>query len=86
MPSPNLIIRALKITDLSPPGSRRGSQRVEAGERFDLLLLLSRFSHVQLRDTMDCSLSGSSVHEISQARVLEWVAIAFSRFDLLLLA
>ena len=27
----------------------------------------------------DCSLPGSSVHEISQARVLEWVAISFSR-------
>ena len=31
-----------------------------------------------LRDPMDCSLPGSSVHGISQARVLEWVAIAFS--------
>jgi len=31
-----------------------------------------------LRDSMDCSLPGSSVHGISQARVLEWVAIAFS--------
>ena len=28
---------------------------------------------------MDCSLPGSSVHGISQARVLEWVAISFSR-------
>ena len=28
---------------------------------------------------MDCSLPGSSVHEIFQARVLEWVAISFSR-------
>ena len=28
---------------------------------------------------MDCSLSGSSVHRISQARILEWVAISFSR-------
>ena len=27
---------------------------------------------------MDCSLPGSSVHEIFQARVLEWGAIAFS--------
>ena len=27
---------------------------------------------------MDCSLPGSSVHGISQARVLEWGAIAFS--------
>ena len=31
-----------------------------------------------LRDPMDCSLSGSSDHGIFQARVLEWVAIAFS--------
>ena len=30
-----------------------------------------------LSDPMDCSLPGSSVHEIFQARVLEWVAIAF---------
>ena len=29
-------------------------------------------------DPMDCSLSGSSVHGIFQARVLEWGAIAFS--------
>ena len=29
-------------------------------------------------DPRDCSLPGSSVHEIFQARVLEWVAIAFS--------
>ena len=28
---------------------------------------------------MDCSLPGSSIHGISQARVLEWVAISFSR-------
>ena len=28
---------------------------------------------------MDCSPPGSSVHEILQARVLEWVAISFSR-------
>ena len=31
-----------------------------------------------LRNPMDCSLPGSSVHGIFQARVLEWVAIAFS--------
>ena len=28
---------------------------------------------------MDCSLPGSSLHGILQARVLEWVAISFSR-------
>ena len=31
-----------------------------------------------LSDLMDCSLPGSSVHGILQARVLEWGAIAFS--------
>ena len=28
---------------------------------------------------MDCSLPGSSIHGIFQSRVLEWVAISFSR-------
>ena len=31
-----------------------------------------------LGDPMDCSLLGSSIHGIFQARVLEWGAIAFS--------
>ena len=31
-----------------------------------------------LSDLMDCRLSGSSIHGIFQARVLEWGAIAFS--------
>ena len=34
-----------------------------------------------LSDPMDCSLPGSSVHWILQARVLEWGAIAFSGED-----
>ena len=37
------------------------------------------FSRVQLCNPMDCSLSGSSVHGILQARILEWVAISFSK-------
>ena len=32
-----------------------------------------------LFDPMDCSLPGSSVHGIFQARILEWAAISFSR-------
>ena len=31
-------------------------------------------------DPMDCSLPGSSVYGIFQARVLEWGAIAFSNY------
>ena len=33
-------------------------------------------------DPMDCSLPSSTVHEISQARILGWVAISFSRGSL----
>ena len=36
-------------------------------------------SCLTLGDPMDCSRTGSSIHGISQARVLEWVAIAFSK-------
>ena len=36
-------------------------------------------SCLTLCDPRDCSLPGSSVHGIFQARVLEWVAISFSR-------
>ena len=36
-------------------------------------------SCLTLCDPMDCSLPGSSVHGILQARILEWVAIPFSR-------
>ena len=32
-----------------------------------------------LCNPMDCSLPGSSVHGIFQARILAWVAISFSR-------
>ena len=35
-------------------------------------------SCLTLSDPMDCSLPGFSVHGIFQARVLEWVATAFS--------
>ena len=40
---------------------------------------LSCFTCVGLFDSKDCSPSGSSIHAISQARILEWVAIYFSR-------
>ena len=41
--------------------------------------LLAPQSSPILCDPMDCSLPGSSVHGILQARILEWVAIPFSR-------
>ena len=39
-------------------------------------------SCLTLSDPMDCSLPGPSIHGIFQARVLEWVAIAFSQTSL----
>ena len=42
------------------------------------------FSHSVVSDAlqpMDCNLPGSSVHGIQQARILEWVAIFFSKIE-----
>ena len=43
------------------------------------MLVLITQSCLTLCSPMDCSLSGSSVHGILQARMLEWVSIPFSR-------
>ena len=40
---------------------------------------MKSLSRVQPCDPVDCSPAGSSVHESLQARILEWVAISFSR-------
>ena len=42
--------------------------------KFKLLVIQSCLT---LCDPMDCSLLGSSVHGILQARILEWVAISY---------
>ena len=44
-----------------------------------VLVMLVAQSCLTLCDPMGCSPSGSSVHGISQARILEWIAISFSR-------
>ena len=43
-------------------------------------------SYLALRDPMNCSLPGSAIHGIFQARALEWDAIAFSHQPLQSLA
>ena len=46
----------------------------------DIALVVWSLTHVQFFcDLMDCSPPGSSVHGISQARILEWTAISFTR-------
>ena len=59
-----------------PPGAER--------PRGALLSVCFRAAHIPQRegvlcDPMDCSVPGCSVHRIFQARILEWVAISFSR-------
>ena len=53
---------------------------------FVIIYIFSLFLCVHCQSVMfdsfipvDCRLPGSSVHEILQARILEWVAISFSR-------
>ena len=46
--------------------------------KYDWKVLVTQL-HPTLCDPMDCSLPGYSVHGILQARILEWVAISFSR-------
>ena len=46
---------------------------------FNLVLVLATLSCTTLCDPMDCSLPGSSIHGILQARILEWVSMSFSR-------
>ena len=42
-----------------------------------LLLFFSCYVVSDFCNSMDCSLPGSSIHGISQARILEWIAISF---------
>ena len=61
------------------PSKTLGSSKFQFGLS-KVLSLLSSHSVVSSSATpMDCSLQGSSVHGISQARILEWVAISISR-------
>ena len=51
---------------------------LQVAKAFKVLFLVTRLWPT-LCDHINCSLPGSSVHGILQARILEWVAIFFSR-------
>ena len=55
------------------------AQKVKSKACKECVRAKSPESHPTLRDPMDCSLPGSSVHGILQARTLEWVAMLSSR-------
>ena len=52
---------------------------LSSGDITYMVKLLVSQSCLTLYDLMDCSLPDSSVHGMLQARILEWVAIPFSR-------
>ena len=58
---------------------RHTSQMVRRTEMKICVMCLVDQSCLTLCNPMDCSPPGSSVHGILQARILEWVAIPFSR-------
>ena len=65
---------------LAPPGTRIKSEYTHTHTHTHTHLCCLLLSHVWLFcDPMDYSSPGSSVHGISQVRILEWVAISFSR-------
>ena len=59
-------------------GSQNVIERNLMGEQRYVKVLVPQ-SCLTLCESVDCSLPGSSVHVILQARILEWVAIPFSR-------
>ena len=59
---------------------RRETKLIWARQSYWWWWLFGHSEFIQLFcDPMDCSPSGSSVYGISQARILEWVAISFSK-------
>ena len=67
----NLCSRGQELQLLKPLSSRTRAVQHEEAKVAQLCLTFS--------DPMNCSLPGSSVHGILQARLLEWVAVPFSR-------
>ena len=77
----------LPLPAWGPPLQTAGCRATLTSTQLDKLLhcfkgptcVLVAQSCVRLFATMDCSPPGFSVHRIRQARILEWVAISFSR-------
>ena len=62
-------------------GERRGRRLENNFMEFNFMTYISEVAQScpTLCDPMDCSLPGSTICGIFQARILEWVAISFSR-------
>ena len=69
---------AWRLSNRNYPLLRKDKDLAEMETQWYMKVLVAQ-SCLTLYDPMDCSLPGSSVHGVLQARILEWVAIPFSR-------
>ena len=69
----------MSINKLKPLEELQGSSYTQISLQFHWCVCLVAQSCPTLCNPMDCSLSGSFVSGILRARILEWVAIPFSR-------
>ena len=75
--------RDFKLDNRRMPHNRAGGEKIHLTSPMPFCTINRKEKKVKpcptFCDPMDCSLPGSTVHGIFQARVLEWVAISFSR-------
>ena len=69
---------AWRLSNRNYPLLRKDKDLAEMETQWYMKVLVAQ-SCLTLYDPMDCSLPGSSVHGVLQARILEWVVIPFSR-------
>ena len=72
-------IRMLSLKEIFNPGQPKPTNLTVFPLLKKVKVKVKSLSRVRLCDPMGCSLPGSSVHGILQARILEWVAISFPR-------
>ena len=76
-------VLAWRVPGIAEPGGLPSMGLHRVGHDWSNLAAAAVLSHSVMPNSLvtlvDCSPSGSSVHGISQARILEWVAISFSR-------
>ena len=71
--------QAPKSSSHSPASMSTGPLSTSVFIQSEVKQKCQSLSHVQFCDPMDCSPLGSSAHGILQAKILEWVAIPFSK-------
>ena len=71
-----------RLLEIKKGGSKIYKDFMANYSRLANIKMLVTQSCATLCDPVDCSPLGSSVHGILQARILEWVAISFSKLTL----